>query len=399
MQPLFWISAALVVYVYFGYPALLWLLKSFAPHSSKKEQIEPSVALLVAAHNESDVIAAKIRNALALDYPAAKLEIVIASDGSNDTTAEIVRSVAQAEGAGRVLFLEFPENRGKVATLNDAVSRLTNQIVAFSDASSMLATNSVRLLAQHFADPKVGAVSGVYRVLKQDQARLGGQEDSYWKYETFLKVQEARLGAFTGAHGSLYAIRRELYPFPAADTINDDFIIPMRIRQRGYRVDYEPAAVAYEEAQEMEGFSRRVRITAGNIGQLREIYGMFWPPQFMSLFCLLSHKAARLLVPVAMLLVLVLNFLLWEDWHYRWLLAGQVVFYGLAALGAMVALRPKFLRLPYYFCMINFAFFAWIYFALRMRRLVPSRVALDRIGKTSSVITSPQQHKTGPGAQ
>src|SRR5439155_12210372 len=114
-------------------------------------------------------------------------------------------------------------------------------------------------------DPKVGAVSGVYRVLKQDKARLGGQEDSYWKYETFLKVQEARLGAFTGAHGSLYAIRRELYPFPAADTINDDFIIPMRIRQRGYRIAYEPGAVAYEDAHEMEGFARCVRITAGNI--------------------------------------------------------------------------------------------------------------------------------------
>jgi len=384
MKTLFWISAAFVVYVYFGYPALLWLLKSFARHSSKKEQIEPSVTLLVAAHNESDVIAAKLRNALALDYPAAKLEIVIASDGSNDNTAEIVRSIAEAEGAGRVHLLEFPENRGKVTTLNDALSRLTTEIVAFSDASSMLAPDSLRRLTQHFADPKVGAVSGVYRVLKQDQARLGGQEDFYWKYETFLKVQEAGLGAFTGAHGSLYAVRTELYPFPAADTINDDFIIPMRIRQRGYRVDYEPAAVAYEEAHEMEGFSRRVRITAGNIDQLREINGMLWPPQFMSLFCLLSHKAARLLVPVAMLLVLVLNFLLWKDWHYRWLLAGQVAFYGLAALGALVALRPKFLRLPYYFCMINFAFFAWIYFALRMRRLVPSRVALDRIGKTPS---------------
>lgn len=382
MKTLFWISAAFVVYVYFGYPTLLWLLRFFVPHSSKKDSVEPSITLLVAAHNESDVIAAKLRNALALDYPADKLQIVIASDGSKDTTAEIVRSIAQTEHSGRVHLMEFIENRGKVATLNDAVSRLTTEVVAFSDASSMLAPDSVRRLAEHFADPKVGAVSGVYRLLKQDQAKLGGQEDFYWKYETFLKVQEARLGAFTGAHGSLYAIRRELYPFPATDTINDDFIIPMRIRRRGYRVDYEPAAVAYEEAHEMEGFSRRVRITAGNIDQLREIKSMLWPPQWMSLFCLLSHKAARLAVPLAMLLLIVLNVLLRREWPYGWLLVGQIAFYGLAALGALVPLRPKFLRLPYYFCMINFAFFAWIYFALRMKQFVPSRIALDNIGKT-----------------
>jgi cellulose synthase/poly-beta-1,6-N-acetylglucosamine synthase-like glycosyltransferase len=382
MKTLFWISAAFVVYVYFGYPILLWLLRALAPHASKEEQVQPSITLLVAAHNESVVIAAKLRNALALDYPAEKLQVVVASDGSKDNTAEIVRSIAEREGSGRIHLMEFVENRGKVATLNDAVTHLTTEIVAFSDASSMLAPDSIRRLAEHFADPRVGAVSGVYRLLKQDQAKLGGQEDFYWKYETFLKVQEACLGAFTGAHGSLYAIRKELYPFPAIDTINDDFVIPMRIRQRGYRVDYEPSAVAYEEAHEMEGFSRRVRITAGNIDQLREIKNMLWPPQWMSLFCLLSHKAARLVVPIAMLLLVVLNVLLGGGWPYGCLLAGQVVFYGLAVLGALVALRPKFLRLPYYFCMINFAFFAWIYFALRMRRLVPSRVALDRIGKT-----------------
>lgn len=384
MKTLFWISAAFVVYVYFGYPVLLWLLRFLTRHSSKREPIEPSLTLLIAAHNESDVIAGKVRNALALEYPATKLQIVVASDGSKDNTAEIVRSISEAEGRGRVQLLDFVENRGKVATLNDAVSKLTSEIVAFSDASSMLAPDSVRRLAEHFADPKVGAVSGVYRLLKQDQAKLGGQEDFYWKYETFLKLQEATLGAFTGAHGSLYAIRRELYPFPAANTINDDFVIPMRIQQNGYRIDYEPAAVAYEEAHEMEGFSRRVRITAGNIDQLREIKNMIWPPQLMSLFCLLSHKAARLVVPIAMLLLIVFNVRLWRNWPYGWLLVGQGLFYGLAILGAVVALRPKFLRLPYYFCMINFAFFAWIYYALRMGQFVPSRLALDRIGKTQS---------------
>ncbi|MGA2966952.1 MAG: glycosyltransferase family 2 protein [Terriglobales bacterium] len=377
---LFWISAGFTVYVYIGYPMLLRGLQALLRPSPGKQPIEPSVSLLVAAYNEAAVIADKIRNGLALDYPAGKLEIVIASDGSKDATAEIVRSFSESESNGRVRLLNFEENRGKMAVLNDAVPELRGDIVAFSDASSLLASDSVRTLVQSFNDPRVGAASGVYRLLKKDQAHLGSQEDLYWKYETFLKVQEAKLGAFTGAHGSLYAIRRALYPFPSAGTINDDFTIPMRILERGHRVAYEPAAVAYEEAHEMEGFSRRVRITAGNIEQLREIKGLLWPPRPFVLFCLLSHKTGRLLVPVFMLMALAANIALRGQFPYNWLLLGQALFYGLAVLGAMVVLKPKVLRLPYYFCMINSALFAWVYQALRHGRAIPSRIELDRLG-------------------
>ena len=139
-----------------------------------------------------------------------------------------------------------------------------------------------------------------------------------------------------------------------------------------------------EEAHEMEGFSRRVRITAGNIEQLREVRSLLWPPQPVNLFCLLSHKAGRLLVPLAMVLLAIANVMLWRDPVYRWVLWGQVLFYGLAALGALVRLKPGFLRLPYYFCMINSAFFAWIYHALRMGRMIPSRVELDQLGSPPS---------------
>jgi cellulose synthase/poly-beta-1,6-N-acetylglucosamine synthase-like glycosyltransferase len=378
---LFWISAGFTVYVYIGYPILLWGLQAVFRSSPRKQSIEPSVSMLVAAYNEAAVIADKIRNSLVLDYPVDKLEVVIASDGSKDATAEIVRSYAEGETGGRVRLLNFDKNRGKMAVLNDAVRELRGEIVAFSDASSMLAADSVRALVQSFSDPRVGAASGVYRLLKKDQAQLGSQEDLYWKYETFLKVQEARLGAFTGAHGSLYAIRRALYPFPSTDTINDDFTIPMRILERGHRVAYEPAAVAYEEAHEMEGFSRRVRITAGNIEQLREIKSLIWPPRPFVLFCLLSHKTGRLLVPVFMLVVLAANIALRGQFPYNWLLLGQVLFYGLAVLGAMASLKPKVLRLPYYFCMINSALFAWVYQALRHGRAIPSRVELDQLGK------------------
>jgi cellulose synthase/poly-beta-1,6-N-acetylglucosamine synthase-like glycosyltransferase len=376
-KPLFWISAGFAVYVYIGYPILLWALQAVFRSAPGRQPVEPSVSLLVAAYNEAEVIADKIQNSLALDYPADKLEIIVASDGSKDATAEIVRPFAVREN-GRVRLLDFKQNRGKMAVLNDAVSELRRDVVAFSDASSMLAPDSLRILVQSFNDPRVGAASGVYRLLKKDQARLGSQEDLYWKYETFLKVQEAKLGAFTGAHGSLYAIRRALYPFPSANGLNDDFTIPMRILERGYRVAYEPAAVAYEEAHEMEGFSRRVRITAGNIQQLREIKNLISPPRPFVLFCLLSHKTGRLLVPLFMLLALVANIALRGEAPYDWLLLGQGLFYGLAVLGAMVNLKPKVLRLPYYFSMINSALFAWVYQALRRGRAIPSWVEFHK---------------------
>jgi cellulose synthase/poly-beta-1,6-N-acetylglucosamine synthase-like glycosyltransferase len=376
---LFWISTGFTVYVYFGYPLLLWGLQAVFRSSPRKQSIEPSVSLLVAAYNEAAVIAEKIRNSLALDYPADKLEIVVASDGSKDATAEIVRSFERQAG-GRVRLLNYGKNRGKIVVLNEAVPELKGEIVAFSDASSMLAADSVRVLVQSFDDARVGAASGVYRLLKKDQAQLGAQEDLYWKYETFLKVQEAKLGAFTGAHGSLYAIRRALYPFPTANTINDDFTIPMRILERGHRVAYEPAAVAYEEAHEMEGFSRRVRITAGNIEQMREIKSLIWPPRPFVLFCLLSHKTGRLVVPIFMIIALAANVALRGQFPYNWLLAGQAIFYGLAVLGALVNLRPKVLRLPYYFCMINSSLFAWLYQAVRHGKAIPSRIELDSLG-------------------
>ena len=378
-KSLFWISVAFPLYVYIGFPVLLWLLAALVRRAPRPQPIEPSVSLLVAAYNEAAAIAEKIRNSLALDYPAEKLEVVVASDGSEDATAEIVRSF-EAESGGRVRLLDYPQNRGKTAVLNAAIPELRGDIVAFSDATSMLAADSLRILVQSFSDPRVGAASGVYRLLKKDQTQHGPQEDIYWKYETFLKVQEARLGAFTGAHGSLFAIRRALYPFPSENTINDDFTIPMRILAHGYRVAYEPAAVACEEAHEMEGFSRRVRITAGNIEQLREIKSLLWPPRPFVLFCLLSHKTGRLLVPAFMLIALATNIALRGQFPYNWLLVGQALFYCLAALGGTVDLKPKILRLPYYFCMVNAASFGWIYQALRHGRAIPSRIELDRMG-------------------
>jgi cellulose synthase/poly-beta-1,6-N-acetylglucosamine synthase-like glycosyltransferase len=357
---IFWISVGLIFYVYAGYPVLLWLMQIFFRQPWRNEEFEPSVSLIIAAYNEADVIAAKVRNTLALDYTSDRLEIVFASDGSTDDTAKIVRHLLQAAGNQRARLVEFPENRGKLTVLNECIPQLRGEIIVFSDASSLLASDSLRALTADFADSRVGAVSGVYKVLNKDRAALGRQEDFYWKYETFLKTQEAKIGGLTGAHGSLYAIRHSLYPFPPINTINDDFVIPTSVLHRGFRIAYEPRAVASEEAHEMEGFGRRIRIMAGNVEQLREIKGLLWPPRLVALFCFLSHKAGRVVVPLAMLALALSSPFLWRAPLYQWIVWGQILFYVLAILGAL-RLKPRVLRLPFYFCMINASLFVWLY--------------------------------------
>lgn len=362
---LFWLSAAVPVYAYFGYPLVLLALRGFIHRGVRKGAYEPSISLLIPAYNEGDVIERKIDNCLALDYPAEKLEIVVASDGSSDDTA--ARAQQRADGR-RVRVLAYERNRGKIATLNSAVAELGGEIVVFSDAAAMIYPDALRRLMANFADPTVGAVSGKYTVVKADEIGIGKSEDFYWKYETFLKVQESELASTLGGHGHLHAIRRKLYPFPPPGTINDDYVIPVSVLARRYRAVYEPSAIVYEEAHEMAGFGRRVRIMAGNIQQLREIKGVLRPFRPLPLFFFLSHKVARLIVPFAMAAALILNLTLLGLPVYRLIFVLQAAFYLLALMGAVRPLKPKLLMLPYYFTMINAAVFFAVYHALTSRR-------------------------------
>ncbi len=361
---LFWLAVAVPVYAYLGYPVLLALLRAIFHHPVRKRAFEPSVTLIIPAYNEADHIAGKIRNSLALDYPAGQMEILVACDGSRDGTPGIAKSL----GPDRVRVLDFPVNRGKLATLNDAVRQARGEILVFSDAPALLYPDSVRRMMMNFADPEVGAVSGRYTVIRADEVGIGKSEDFYWKYETFLKVQESEIGSMLGAHGHLHAIRRDLYPFPAPGTINDDYVIPVSVLGKGYRAVYEPAAVVYEEAREMAGFGRRIRIMAGNVQQLREIRGLLRPLRVWPLFCFLSHKAIRLAVPAAMVVALATNLFLLDSQPYRTLFWLQAAFYLLAAIGALIPLRPRPLLLPFYFSMINLAVFFGFYHALTNRR-------------------------------
>jgi poly-beta-1,6-N-acetyl-D-glucosamine synthase len=364
-QIIFWIAAAAVLYTYAGYPLALLALRLVIRRPVRRQSIEPSVSLIIPAYNEAAVIARKIQNALDLDYPAGKLEIIVASDGSSDDTAAIARQFTDGD---RVRVLAFPRNRGKMATLNASVPEARGEVIVFSDAPALLQPEALRRLMENFADPSVGAASGRYTVIRAGDVSTGASEDFYWRYETFLKVCESELESTLGGHGHLCAIRRSLYPYPAADVINDDFVIPVSVLAKGYRAVHEPAAVVYEEAREMAGFGRRVRIVAGNIQQLREIQGLLRPFRGLPLFFFFSHKLGRLLAPVAMLATLIASLCLVAAPLYRAVFCVQAIFYLLAAWGAMWRIRPKILMLPFYFSMINAAAFFGCYYALTRRR-------------------------------
>ena len=363
---IFWIAAAAPVYAYIGYPLALLGLRLIIRRPVKKAPIQPLLSLLIPARNEARVMELKIRNSLALDYPAHRIEIVIASDGSTDETEAIARRFEV--DSYRVRVLAFAKNRGKMAVLNATVPKLRGEIVVFSDASAMLAPDSVRRLVENFADQAVGAVSGLYQVMRPAEVNIGASENLYWKYETFLKTQESQLSSTLGGHGQLHAIRKELYPFPPSETINDDYVIPVSVLSRGFRAVYEPSAMVYEDAREMTGFARRIRIMAGNLQQLRNLPQLLRPLQPLPLFFFLSHKVARLVAPFAMLAALAANLFLLGSPSYAALFCAQIVFYTFAALGLTGRLRPRALGLPFYFCMVNFAAFFGFYHALTRRK-------------------------------
>jgi cellulose synthase/poly-beta-1,6-N-acetylglucosamine synthase-like glycosyltransferase len=293
-RTVYWLSLVALGYVYLGYPLLLALLRAARPLRVQKAAVEPRVCLLVAANDEGAVIESKLRNALDLDYPADKLEIVVASDGSVDETNAIVRRFAP-----RVRLLELSPRRGKIGAINRAMAAVESDIVVFSDANTFFDRRAVRALVANFADDGVGGVSGDV-TLVGSRASLGSSEDLYYLYERWVQRAESEVGSMIGADGAMYAVRRSLFQAPADDTILDDMAIPMAVTRRGYRVVFEPDARAHEEGVDtaLEEFARKARVVAGAIQFLarRDSGVLARTPQVA--FSLVSHKALRWLSPV-----------------------------------------------------------------------------------------------------
>jgi cellulose synthase/poly-beta-1,6-N-acetylglucosamine synthase-like glycosyltransferase len=361
-------SLATVAYAYFGYPILIWLAsRIFGRESRRPEGADtdlPSVTLLIAAYNEETEIAKRIENALEADYPADKYEIVVASDGSSDRTNEIARSY---ERFG-VKLLAFPVRRGKATVLNDAIPAASGEIVMLSDANTFTHAAAAQRLAGWFCDPKVGVVCG--RLVLTDSATGKNVDSLYWKYETFLKKCEGRLGALLGANGAIYAIRKSLFQGIPGNTIVDDFVIPLLAHKRsGCRIVYDKEAVAVEEtpAKLKSEFHRRTRIGAGGFQSIGMLFGLLSPLQGWTSFTFASHKILRWLCPFALLAALVANAFLASQPEYFALLCSQLLFYGVSLVAARLPTQPRVLRYPRVatmFTMMNAAllvgFFRWL---------------------------------------
>ncbi|MBN9520044.1 glycosyltransferase family 2 protein [bacterium] len=354
-----WASLAVVAFAYVGYPALVFALSRVFGRKPARPVVSdaelPAVSLLVAAYNEEVDIEARVLNALSLDYPRGKLEVVIATDGCTDGTAGIVRRYAPYG----VRLVEYAQNAGKATVLNRTVPQLTGEVVVLSDANTHMAPDAVRRLAEWFVDPAVGVACG--RLVLTDPRTGLNVDGVYWKYETFLKKCESRLGALLGANGAIYAVRRELFPPVRPGTMIDDFVIPLAAkRQSGCRIVYDAQAVAVEETAPTIGaeFGRRVRIGTGGFQSIGMLWSLLSPRHGWVAVTFLCHKILRWVCPFFLVTALASNAVLAAEPGYAVLFAAQLGFYALAVAGHFLPAGPRwlrYLRLPTLFATMNAA--------------------------------------------
>jgi cellulose synthase/poly-beta-1,6-N-acetylglucosamine synthase-like glycosyltransferase len=355
----FWTAVALLVHTHVTYPAALWLIarvrgRPAPPPPAAGEP--PRVSLIVAAHDEAQVIERKLRNALALDYPRDRLEVIIASDGSTDRTVELARA------SGADLVLDLPR-AGKVAAQNAAVERATGELLAFSDANAFWDGGAMRRLVAPFADPRVGYVCGRLRL---DADGSTNQEGAYWRYEMAVRELESELGGVTAGNGAIYATRRDSY-IVLDSARGHDLCFPFALTKRGWRALYAPDAIAEERMAPTIGgeFARKRRMMTRTWGVvLRD--GMLSPRGYgpLYVFQMLSHRALRYASPFLHLIALGTNLaLLGHGAVYTVTLAVQVAFVLAAALGSLIPLRA--LRLANYYAMVEGSVLAGLWDRLR----------------------------------
>jgi cellulose synthase/poly-beta-1,6-N-acetylglucosamine synthase-like glycosyltransferase len=312
------------------------------------------VAVLVSVYNEEAVIASKIKNALAAEYPTGQIEFLFGLDAPTDSTAEVFRQFED----GRLRVFAFQTRRGKLAVLSDLAQHTSAEVLVFTDANTMLDCRCIGNLARHFGDLRVGAVSGEEVRLAATGTDPAG-ESLYWRYESALKLLESRLNCSLGGNGSALAVRRSLFNAPI-QSIVEDFQIPLEIRFRGYRVIYDPEAVGLEEIAPTFAaqFARRVRIGAGNYQTLFKHPEYLDPRKGLLTFCFFSHRVLRWLVPILLVTALLSSMTLVARPAFAGLFAGQCVFYAMALLGyrRKKQHRPgKLFAAPLHFCSMNLA--------------------------------------------
>jgi cellulose synthase/poly-beta-1,6-N-acetylglucosamine synthase-like glycosyltransferase len=364
---IFFLFLFLVFYTYIGYGVLLVIMvnlkKLFVPAVKIKNDIyEPFVTLFVAAYNEEKYILEKVQNLLDLDYPKEKIQLLFVTDGSNDKSVELLKNNPN------VLLIHQPERFGKVDAINRGMKYVEHPIVIYSDANAMLNSGAIKEIVKHFKDPLVGCVAGEKRIVSKDTDQASGAgEGIYWKYESLLKQLDYQLFSATGAAGELFSIRTSLHQKVEIDTLLDDFIISMRIVERGFKIAYEPKAYATESScfSIQEEMKRKIRISAGGLQSIARLYKLLNIFKY-GIFSIqyISHRVLRwTITPIALLLLFPLNILLIQQNHnviYLFSFYFQLLFYSLALLGWYMEnrkLKLKFLFIPFYFFFMNYCVF------------------------------------------
>ena len=404
---IFWLCIAAVAYNYVGYPILLfvmcvlvqaksdflYLISRRSRRGSRTTGEVPKVAVLISVYNEETVIEAKVRNCLEIDYPAGRVEFLLGLDAPTDSTAELLSRISSE----RFRIFHFAARRGKLAVLCDLARRTSAEVLVLTDANTMLERSAVRNLVRHFADPRVGAVSGEeIRVVPPGSE--AGAEGLYWRYESAVKILESRLNCSLGGNGAALAVRRSLFS-PGQQSIVEDFQIPLEIRFQGYRVVYDPEAVAFEEIAPTWAaqFARRVRIGAGNYQTFFAHPEYLNPRKGFLSFAFFSHRVLRWLAPILLPVAFVCGMLLAARPAIVFLTAAQSIFYLAAATGWWLKKQAKPLGWfsgPFHFCSMNLALFLGLLRFLRGQQNLawqptPRRLgdtALDKVGGIAPMI-------------
>ncbi|MBM2823086.1 MAG: hypothetical protein HW413_1832 [Thermoleophilia bacterium] len=344
---MFWGSLGALAWTHAGYPAAMGALARLRPRPVRKAEITPSVALVVSAHDEEAVIGRRLENLLELDYPADRLEIVVASDGSTDGTDAIVEEIAGREP--RVRLLRCPRE-GKVAAQHRSVRETASDVLAFTDANTEWKPDALRLLVSNLADPEVGYVCGQLRLESPDGANLEGV---YWRYEMWVRAQESACSSITAGNGAIYAVQRDAY-VEDDPKFGHDFGFPYLMEQAGRRAVYEPEAIAVEKpaAEPEDEYGRKVRTIARALGHIltRRIFRRTRPLYMAEL---ISHRVLRYSTGLLHIALLVSNVaLLGRGPFYRVVLVFQLVGLGLAAAGRARLPIPG-ARLAYYYYVVT----------------------------------------------
>ena len=357
----FWLSLLILFYCFIGYTIVLWIVvqvkKLVSSNNNSNTSFLPAITFIVAAYNEKDIIGQKIKNTLSLNYPKDKIQFLYITDGSNDGTDEIVK---QYPG---IAILHQAERKGKSAALNRAMTMVTTPYVVFSDANTLLNSDAVTNLVQHYVNDKTGGVSGEKKIetgINTNKTGIG--EGLYWKYESFLKQLESKFYSLVGSAGELFSIRTSLFKPIPENIILDDFFTALNINQQGYRIAYEPNATAVESpsASLKEESKRKTRIASGAYQVVFKFINLLNPfnhPSFS--FQFISHKILRwFLAPVCIAVLFIANFFLRNGNEiYEWLWYAQLAFYLLAFVGWLMLSFKQIIPIfyfPFYFLFMNY---------------------------------------------